>query len=97
MSGLLRDLFKDYRFIIAFGVVLGLLALSILSAFSPFDPQRALQVPRAQPPSWQYLLGTTWLGQDVFWQLTHAIRNSLAIALVASLTSRVIVLKAVLN
>ncbi|MBS3888425.1 MAG: ABC transporter permease [Firmicutes bacterium] len=92
MSGLLRDLFKDYRFIIAFGVVLALLSLSLLSIFSPFDPQRALQVPRAQPPSWQYLLGTTWLGQDVFWQLTHAIRNTLAIALIASLTSRVIAL-----
>lgn len=92
MSGLLRDLFKDYRFVIAFGAVFVLLSLSIVSVFSPYDPQRMYQVPRARPPSWQYPLGTNWLGQDVFWQLTFAIRNSLIIAIVASLTSRVIAL-----
>lgn len=87
---LLRDLFKDYRFAVAFVVVCLLVVLAGLSAFSPYDPLRMYQTPRALPPSTSHLLGTNWLGQDVFWRLTFAIRNSLTIALIASLTSRII-------
>lgn len=86
----LRDLFQDYRFTAAFVIFCLLFFLVVLSFFSPYDPQRMYQTPRGRPPSFRYLLGTTWLGQDVFWQLTFAIRNSLLIALVASLVSRLI-------
>ena len=34
-------------------------------------------MPPDVPPSWAYPLGTTSRGQDVFWQLTFAIRNTL--------------------
>ncbi|WP_448520982.1 ABC transporter permease [Pseudothermotoga sp.] len=87
---LIRDLFKDYRFAVAFGTVCLILLLAILSAFSPYDPRKAYQTPRGLPPSWQHPLGTTWLGQDVFWQLTFAVRNSLTIAIIASIISRLI-------
>ncbi|NLT43253.1 MAG: ABC transporter permease, partial [Anaerolineae bacterium] len=43
-------------------------------------------------PSSAHLLGTTSLGQDVFWQLTVAIRNSLLLAVFSALVSRVIAL-----
>lgn len=88
--GILRDLFRDYRFTAAFVIFCVFLLLIILSAFAPYDPQRMYQTPRGLPPSSRHFLGTTWLGQDVFWQLTFAVRNSLLIALVASLTSRII-------
>ena len=89
---LFRDLFKDYRFTGASAIVCMLLVFAILSAFSPYDPLQSYQTPRGLPPSFQHLLGTNWLGQDVFWRLTFAIRNSLIIALVASITSRIIAL-----
>ena len=89
-GSLFRDLTKDSRFTIAFVILLVLVFLAILSSFSPYHPQRMYQVPRGRPPSWTHPLGTNWLGQDVFWQLTFAVRNSLLIALVASSISRVI-------
>jgi len=88
--GVFHDLLQDYRFTTAFVIFCVFLFLALLSTFSPYDPQRMYQVPRGLPPSLKHLLGTTWLGQDVFWQLTFAVRNSLLIALVASLTSRAI-------
>lgn len=89
-KSLFRDLTKDSRFTIAFVILLVLVSLAILSCFSPYHPQRMYQVPRGRPPSWTHPLGTNWLGQDVFWQLTFAVRNSLLIAIVASSISRVI-------
>jgi peptide/nickel transport system permease protein len=89
-GSLFRDLTKDSRFTIAFVILVVLIFLAILSCFSPYHPQRMYQVPRGQPPSLTNFLGTNWLGQDVFWQLTFAVRNSLLIALVASSISRVI-------
>jgi peptide/nickel transport system permease protein len=41
-------------------------------------------------PSADYILGTDSNGQDVFWQATFAVRNSLIISLVSALVSRVI-------
>ena len=53
----------------------------ILPTFSPYDPRSWNAVPRNEPPSFEHLLGTTNLGQDTFWLLTWAIRNSLIIGL----------------
>jgi len=88
--GVFRDLFKDYRFVVAFFVLLLLLTLSPLSSVSPYDPTRTYQVPRGLPPSLEHPLGTNWLGQDVFWRLTFAVRNSLIIAVVTAVFSRII-------
>ncbi len=41
-------------------------------------------------PSAEYWLGTDSNGQDIFWQATFAVRNSLIISLIAALVSRVI-------
>jgi peptide/nickel transport system permease protein len=41
-------------------------------------------------PSAEHLLGTDSNGQDIFWQATFAVRNSLIISLIAGLVSRVI-------
>ncbi len=85
-----RDLLRDYRFALAFGVVCLLIAFSVLSLFSPYDPTRWGQVPRDLRPSAQHWLGTDSNGQDVFWNATFAVRNSLIIAVIAGIVSRII-------
>jgi peptide/nickel transport system permease protein len=47
-------------------------------------------VPRNRTPSSKHWLGTNSLGQDIFWQLTFAVRNSLLIGLISTAVSRII-------
>jgi peptide/nickel transport system permease protein len=86
----LRDLFKDYRFALSFCVLCVLFTLAFLTIFSPHDPTFWGVVPRDLKPSRTYFLGTNSKGQDVFWQATFAVRNSLIISLIAATVSRVI-------
>ncbi|NMB38811.1 MAG: ABC transporter permease [Firmicutes bacterium] len=85
-----KELFKDYRFLFAFIVLCFLIILALLSAFSPYDPSFWFYVPRDLPPSWTNILGTSSKGQDIFWQATFAIRNSLIISVIAGVVSRII-------
>jgi peptide/nickel transport system permease protein len=87
---ILRDLFRDYRFCFSFGVLVIILTMAFLSIFSPYDPTLWNVVPRDLKPSAEYILGTDSNGQDIFWQATFAVRNSLIISLIAGLVSRVI-------
>ncbi len=91
MLPILRDLFRRNR---EFALGVGLLAIVTLvaaaSAFSPYPPQDVYVVPPDVPPSWPYLLGTTSRGQDVFWQLTFAIRNTLLFGLLVAFMSRIL-------
>ncbi|UXN68801.1 ABC transporter permease [Devosia neptuniae] len=73
-------------FLVAVFVVMGV----ILPWFAPSDPLVWYTAPRNQNPSAEYLLGTTSLGQDVFWLLTHALRNSLLLGLIVAGLSTVI-------
>ena len=59
-----------------------------LSFFSPYEPDDRREVPRNRPPSSEYIMGTTATGQDVFWMLTFAIRNTLIVAGIAVLIGR---------
>jgi peptide/nickel transport system permease protein len=86
----IRDLFRDYRFTFSFIVLLLILTMAVLSFFSPYDPTMWFAVPRDMKPSAEYLLGTDSNGQDIFWQATFAVRNSLIISLIAASVSRVI-------
>ena len=87
---LLRDLFRDYRFALAFVVLALLVGFALLSFFSPYDPTVWGEVPRDMRPSAEYWLGTDSNGQDIFWIATFAVRNSLIIALIAGIVSRII-------
>jgi len=64
--------------------------MAVLSIFSPYDPTLWNVVPRDLKPSAQHWLGTDANGQDIFWQATFAVRNSLIISLIAALISRMI-------
>ncbi len=85
----LRDLFKDYRFALSFLVLWFLLIMAVLSAFSPYDPLIWFHGPPNLKPSVTYFLGTSAKGQDIFWQATYAVRNSLIISVIAGAVSRV--------
>jgi len=86
-----RKLFKtDLRF--RFGlIVLGLLLIFVLlSFFSPYDPRSSYYAPISRPPSLKHIFGTNGRGQDLFWLLTFALKNSLVFGLEVALLSRVI-------
>ena len=85
-----RDLFRDFRFSVSFIVLVIILILALLSIISPYDPTLWNVVPRDMKPSAEHWLGTDSNGQDIFWQTTFAVRNSLIISLIAALVSRVI-------
>ena len=87
---ILKDLFQDYRFKFSFIVLCVLLFFAGLSFFSPYDLTLYGEVPRDMPPSMTNLLGTDSRGIDIFWTATIAVRNSLTVALIAALVSRLI-------
>ncbi len=87
---ILRDLFKDYRFCYSFIVLMIIVILAFLSFFAPYDPTLWNVVPKDLKPSAKFILGTDSNGQDIFWQATFAVRNSLIISLIAGILSRVI-------
>ena len=84
-----RDLFR-YSASFRVGSIILILAtiLVILSFFSPYEPDDRRAVARNEPPSGEYWMGTTSQGQDVFWMLTFAVRNTLMIAGIAVLIGR---------
>src|ERR1700704_409099 len=93
MRGILRDLLRyNAEFRIGIVLVVFVLLLSVLASFSPYPPQDVYVVPPDVPPSLTYWFGTTSRGQDVFWQLTFAIRNTLLFGCTVALISRVLAL-----
>lgn len=73
-------------FLVVVFVALGV----ILPWFAPSDPLVWYTAPRNQNPSAAHWLGTTSLGQDVFWLLTYALRNSLMLGLIVGGLSTII-------
>ncbi len=91
MLKVIRDLLRyDGRFRVAFIFLLATFIMSAISYVSPQDPGRTFQVPLDRSPSLQYPFGTNSRGQDVFWWMTFAVRNSLYLGLITAAVSRVI-------
>jgi peptide/nickel transport system permease protein len=86
----LKELFRSGYFTFGATLVVVFIILVVLSFFSPYDPTEWRVVPRDLPPSSEHILGTNSLGQDVFWQMTFAVRNSVAVAAFGAAVSRVI-------
>ncbi len=64
-------------------VVMGLGSM-ILPFFAPMDPSIQASYMRNLPVSGAHWLGTNSLGQDIFWFLVFAIRNSLALGVLVA-------------
>jgi len=91
MLRVLRDLLRyDGRFRLAVVLLSGVVIMILLSFNSPYDPSKTFEVPWDLPPSWEHPFGTTSRGQDLFWWLTFAVRNSLYLGIVTAIISRVI-------
>lgn len=91
MFKIIRDLLRfNMEFAIGALITLIIVGLSVLSFFSPYPAEDIYVVAPDMPPSWEYWLGTTSRGQDVFWQMTVALRNTLLFGLAVAALSRVI-------
>ncbi|CAA9563845.1 MAG: hypothetical protein AVDCRST_MAG86-865 [uncultured Truepera sp.] len=62
----------------------------VLPRFAPVDPAVWNRLPRDLPPSAAHPLGTTSLGQSVFWLLAASIGNSLLIGLGVAVVTTII-------
>jgi peptide/nickel transport system permease protein len=91
MLVILRDLIRHNREFAVGLVLVGIVvAFALLSFFSTVNPTLIYVVVPDRPPSWQHLFGTNSRGQDLFWQLTYAFRNTLTFGLTVAVLSRVI-------
>ncbi|EAR51841.1 oligopeptide ABC transporter, permease protein [Oceanicola granulosus HTCC2516] len=89
----MRALFQDNPFRLYIGLALLLIVSAIglvLPWFTPVDPLEWYTAPRNQGPSGAHPLGTTSLGQDIFWLLTWAVRNSLILGVSVAFLSTLI-------
>ena len=90
---ILKDLLKyNGEFRVGALLVSIVVAIAILSFVSPYAPDVTYVVAPDVPPNPSNWLGTTSRGQDVFWQLTFAIRNTLVFGLLVALLSRLLAL-----
>jgi peptide/nickel transport system permease protein len=62
----------------------------VLPFFCPIDPALQATYLKNLPPSWEHLLGTTGIGQDIFWFLVFAVRNSLTLGILVGVGVTVI-------
>ena len=89
MLATLRDLLvynPEFRIgAILVSLVAGMATLSLASPYAPLD---TFVVAPDMPPSFAHPFGTTSRGQDVFWLLTFAIRNTLAFGILVAVLSR---------
>jgi peptide/nickel transport system permease protein len=93
MLAILRDLIRyNLEFRIGLVLVSIVVVMAGLSFVSPYPPGDVYVVPPDVPPSAAHWLGTTSRGQDVFWQLTFAIRNTLSFGIMVAVLSRIIAL-----
>jgi peptide/nickel transport system permease protein len=86
-----RDLFRfSPAFRIGSIIMVLTVIMVVLSFFSPYKPDKNREVPRNEPPSLEFPFGTNSNGQDVFWMMTFAIRNTLIVAGLAVVIGRAI-------
>jgi peptide/nickel transport system permease protein len=91
MFRVLRDLLRYNReFLIGAILLTIIVAFSCLSFFSPVDPTLQYVVTPDLPPSSEYWFGTNSRGQDLFWQASFAIRNTLIFGVLVAFLSRII-------
>jgi len=91
MLNTLKDLLRYNRsFAVGLSLIGFILVIAACSFFSPYDPRDVYLAPPDVPPSLAYPLGTTSRGQDTFWQLSFAIRNTLAFGLAVAVLSRLL-------
>ena len=91
MFSVFRDLVRyNIEFTIGLVLVSIMVVFAGLSFFSPVDPSLIYLAIPDQPPSAQYWFGTNSRGQELFWQLSAAFKNSLLFGITVAVLSRII-------
>ena len=91
MFAVLRDLIRyNAEFTIGLILVGTMVIFASLSFFAPVDPSLIYMTIPDQPPSAQFWFGTNSRGQDLFWQLSAAFKNSLSFGITVAVLSRII-------
>jgi peptide/nickel transport system permease protein len=91
VRNLLRHLLRhDRGFATGAALVLALVVLALISPWAPNDPADSFVVPPDIPPGAAYWFGTNSRGQDMFWLLAVALRNTFLFGLSVALASRLI-------
>jgi len=88
-----RDLYwlLNLRLAIGLTIVLVLAVGSlVLPLFNTVDPSVQASYWKNLPPSFNHLLGTNSLGQDIFWYLVYSVHNSLVLGFVVAIGVTVI-------
>lgn len=66
-------------------LIIMVLGSFLLPLFNDVDPTKHGTYPKNLPPSLEHVLGTNSLGQDIFWWLVYAVRNSLILGISVSI------------
>jgi len=91
MFNILRDLLRYNReFLIGFILTTSIVVFAAAHFFAPLPDNAIYLLPPDMPPSAQYWLGTTSRGQDVLWQISSAIWNTMTFGLVVMIISRIL-------
>lgn len=85
-----RLLRQDVRLRISLPILIALIVFAILSTLSPYDPRASYYTLVGRPPSLSHPFGTNGRGQDLFWLMTSALKNSLIFGIGVAALSRLI-------
>ena len=81
----------NFRLLLGWAILAAFAIMGVgLPWFAPEDPTLWQTVPRNRSPSFEFLLGTTSQGQDVFWLLTWAVGNSIWLGVLVAALATVI-------
>ena len=81
---------RDMRFRISLVILIPLVVFAVLSLLSPYDARSSYYASINRPPSLSHPFGTNGRGQDLFWLMTFALKNSLIFGVEVALLSRII-------
>lgn len=91
MFKVLRDLLIYNReFAIGFVLTLGIFIFALAHFWAPLPDTAIYLLPPDMPPSAEYWFGTTSRGQDVLWQMSSAIWNTMLFGITVTVLSRLL-------
>lgn len=91
MFKILRDLLRyNIEFTIGFVLTLGVFLFALAHFWAPLPDNAIYLLPPDMPPSAEYWFGTTSRGQDVLWQMSSAIWNTMLFGLTVTILSRLL-------
>ncbi|MCL2828087.1 MAG: ABC transporter permease [Oscillospiraceae bacterium] len=82
---ILRRLYKNPQVIVGGSIILMFILVAVFASFiAPFDPYEQVMGRRLQEPCSEHIMGTDWLGRDLFSRLIYGTRVSISISLSAT-------------